>query len=551
MVKLRRVYKESLVESKKKEVVNEIDSQKIPFTNWKDPAMQAIICAEFDGMQVDQDKTTEDTLIFTYEDYPCSLKFKGYMLSLDMDTSDNVPPAHFPVEDKPNLSVQSLIQTIKTVFKKRTAGTTLGIKESFESNKNLFPEEATKEITENTDTTDTKEVVEESADSFWNSLPEYTGADTNWKKVDLYIPISWFSDIGSELSSARAHIVGVAVHKMKNGSERLVCVDDSDHVNTVAWDCENFFLSKLESQNFENYDMDESHPVEEEHEATEESNESDNKEKVEENIDASIPTDIDDPIPQDDIEEVEEVVVDERTPEEIKAMHDIAMEYFLEDLANSVMISMDHNDDIVPPCDEEDNCGELISVYLSPSYAMNKLSDIIVPVYVRYNDDLKDYMLSLPAIETVPEPLGVFNNADYPEDAAKVYDTAVQNYLLNDVGYSDVMPLNTENVSEVKARVVDFINGLAEDYQNKKSNLNSDMQLLGESLLKESRYYIVPDTTDLSSDEPVNKLNHIGYTDLDIAKSDMAELMSTSKYPYGLKILDTNFSSDKEDWELL
>ena len=533
MVKLRRVYKESLTESKKKEVVNEIDSQKIPFTNWKDPAMQAIICAEFDGMQVDQDKTTEDTLIFTYEDYPCSLKFKGYMLSLDMDTSDNVPPAHFPVEDKPNLSVQSLIQTIKTVFKKRTAGTTLGIKESFESNKNLFPEEAT------------KEVVEESADTLWDSLPEYTGADTKWKKVDLYIPISWFSDIGSELSSARAHIVGVAVHKMKNGSERLVCVDDSDHVNTVAWDCENFFLSKLESHNFENYDMDESHPVEEE------SNESDNKEKVEENIDAGIPTDIDDPMPQDNIEEVEEVVVDERTPEEIKAMHDIAMEYFLEDLANSVMISMDHNEDIVPPCDDKEDCGELVSVYLSPSYAMSKLSDIIVPIYVRYNDDMKDYMLSIPAIETVPEPLGVFNNADYPEDAAKVYDTAVQDYLLNDVGYSDVMPLNTENVSEVKARVVDFINGLAEDYQNKKSNLNSEMQILGESLLKESRYYIVPDTTDLSSDKPVNKLNHIGYTDLDIARSDMAELMASSKYPYGLKILDTNFSSDKEDWEIL
>ena len=98
MVKLRRINtnedyleynKETITEGKKK--VNEIDSQKIPFTSWDDPAMQAIICAEFDGMEVDTKKTTGDTLIFTYEGYPCSLKFKGYMLSLDMDTSDNVP----------------------------------------------------------------------------------------------------------------------------------------------------------------------------------------------------------------------------------------------------------------------------------------------------------------------------------------------------------------------------------------------------------------------------------------------------------------------------
>lgn len=428
MVKLRRINtneeylednKETITEAKTK--VNEIDSQKIPFTNWKDPAMQAIICAEFDGMEVNEDKTTEETLIFNYEGYPCSLKFKGYMLSLDMDTSDDVPPAQFPVEDKPNLSVQSLIQTIKTVFKKRTAGTNIGTQESVNTDEN---------------------------------------------KTEIK----------------------------------------------------------------ENCNMEESHPLDEKR--LDEDIEAEDAPMVEAPMDT--PMSVEDPslIPDNEV------------------LHDIAMERFLEDLSNSVLVSVDH--DIV--CDGDENgedCGELIAVYLSPSYALNKASNILVPIFVKFNPELNQDMLSLPSIDSLPDPMSVFNNGDLPEDALNVYDATIQDYLLNDIGYSEVMDLNVDNTNEVKARVVDFLNNLAEDYQAKKNKLSEDMKLTGESIIKESRYFIVPDDTDLSSDVKVKKLTPLGYTDLNIAKSDVMDFLEKNTYPFGLKILDTNYSSNKEDWQLI
>lgn len=252
----------------------------------------------------------------------------------------------------------------------------------------------------------------------------------------------------------------------------------------------------------------------------------------------------------------EESMLEKRLDEDIEGeltdkqiLHEVAMERFLEDLSNSAMVVLDH--DFVCDKDGAEDCGEVVVLYLTPSYALNKLSDIQVPIFIRFNSELNSDMLALPAIDSLPDPMVVFNNADLPEDAQSIYDHSVQDYLLNDVGYSDVMDFNVDNTSEAKARVVDFINNLAEDYQNKKSKLNSDMQIAGESMLSESRYFIVPASTNLSSEEKVNKLTPLGYTDLNIAKSDLLDMLENNKYSFDLKILDTHYSSDKEDWTLL
>lgn len=388
MVKLRRINKESLISdnSEKKELVIEEKSQENLFKNWKDPEMHGLICAEIQGLNIDKDKTTDDVLSFIYNECPCSLKFNGYMLNLDRDIFGNISSEQYPVEDKQNLTIPSLIKSIKMVLDKSIEDT---------------------------------------------------------KKESL------------------------------------------------------------------NYGMEEEPMLEK----------------------------------RMDEEDMEEELTDRQI------LHEVAMERFLEDLSNSAMVALDH--DFVCDKENEEDCGEVVVVYLTPSYALNKLSDIQVPIFVRYNPELNSDMLALPAIDSLPDPMVVFNNADLPEDAQSIYDHSVQNYLLNDVGYSDVMDFNVDNTSEAKARVVDFINNLAEDYQNKKSKLNSDMQIAGESMLSESRYFIVPASTNLSSEEKVNKLTPLGYTDLDIAKSDLLDMLENSKYPFGLKILDTHYSSDKEDWTLL
>jgi hypothetical protein len=92
---------------------------------------------------------------------------------------------------------------------------------------------------------------------------------------------------------------------------------------------------------------------------------------------------------------------------------------------------------------------------------------------------------------------------------------------------------------------------MADSYQNKKMELSDALDLKGDSLLKESRYFIVPSDTDLTSDKEVNKLTPLGYTDLAIAQNELNNLADSGRYDFDLKILDTNFSNNKEKWTLV
>lgn len=197
-----------------------------------------------------------------------------------------------------------------------------------------------------------------------------------------------------------------------------------------------------------------------------------------------------------------------------------------------------------------DDCTEVL-YFLSPSYAMEQMSNIVVPIRICFNSqDLPNVIsLNLPSV-SLPEAEMVFDS-EYPEDAYTKYDSAIQDYINNDVSFSPVMPISIDNLDDCKARVIQFINELSEDYHNKKSKLDDSLTTKESSLLKESRYFIVPEYTDLESEDKVDKLTPMGFSDLSIAKNELNKLRESGKYDFDLKIMDTNFSGDKNKWEIL
>lgn len=193
-----------------------------------------------------------------------------------------------------------------------------------------------------------------------------------------------------------------------------------------------------------------------------------------------------------------------------------------------------------------DDCTEVL-YFLSPSYAMGQMSNIVVPIRICFNSqDLPNVIsLNLPSI-SLPEAEMVFDS-EYPEDAYIKYDKAIQDYINNDVTFSSIMPISIDNLDDCKARVIQFINELSEDYHNKKSKLDAVLNNKEDdsSLLNEKRYYLIPKGTDLDSSD-VKKFT-LGYED-----KPNPSILNELRPKYGeLEILDTKDSDDKSVWEIL
>ena len=215
----------------------------------------------------------------------------------------------------------------------------------------------------------------------------------------------------------------------------------------------------------------------------------------------------------------------------------------LDRLTSTLMLSLIPADCPYSEC-PYDECDHIGWVYLTPSYSIKPVADIVIPIRIFNN------MVSLP-IADIPSPDSVFGDTPKKDTAIQDYSKAVQDYLIRDVPFSDIAPLELDNADMIKGTLVEHINNMAEQYLSMKSALIDDMDIKGESILKESRYFIVPDNTDLSSDKDVEKVNKIGYTDLVIARNNLRDLQDSGKYDFDLKILDTHYSNNRDKWEIL
>lgn len=203
---------------------------------------------------------------------------------------------------------------------------------------------------------------------------------------------------------------------------------------------------------------------------------------------------------------------------------------------------------------KEDNscdCVEFL-IYLSPSYSMSKMSNIVIPIRVGKCDKMfadGTFALQVPSIN-FPDASMVFND-DYPENAHELYDKAIQDYIDNDISFYALTPMEPDNLQEAKAALVDYINSMAESYMEKKNLLDDSLSVKESKLLNEGRYFIVPEDTDIESDGSIERITPLGFTDLNAAKNSLLSLSDSGKFPYGLKIMDTNLTNDRTKWTLL
>ena len=221
---------------------------------------------------------------------------------------------------------------------------------------------------------------------------------------------------------------------------------------------------------------------------------------------------------------------------------DVAKTKLMEKLGDSLILIPDSKKECMnmdDPCKEDPN---MFLICLSPSYAISPLSNIAVPV------SFTDGMISLPMAD-MPDPEVVFDG-NYTENAMKDYDAKVQDFIFNDAPKSDLIEVNLDNIDDAKARVVDVINSMAENYQNNKSKLENLLDLHDEDILKEARYYLVPKNEKPQTREALEKVTPMGFEDLKIARSSMPDF-TNEKYPDGLAILDTHYSDNNEKWEIL
>lgn len=373
-----------------------VESQGNNFS-WKDLNVQKAIMDTVKGLEVDKKNTTDKELIFVLNGKNGSLHLQGYMLVLDTDTDDNIPPVNYPVRDRSNLTLDNLMDTIKVVFTR------------LESLNKIKQED--KEVKESLATVE-KRVDEDEVEGGW--------------------------------------------------------VEEVDEVGSCPRCCD---LSSIHNS-----------PV----------------------------------------------------------FQDVAKERVVEKLRQSLLLAPPYEGECAIP---EEDCKEIIWVYLSPSYSIDLQSDIVIPI------SLKDRKVSLP-VSGIPSPITVFGGEEV-EDPLKVYKESVQSYLLNDVPMSEIINIDMENSDDVKASVVSLVNTMAEDYLEKKMDIEKGLDTEGEGLLSESRYFIVPEDTDVSEGNEVTFLTPLGYTDLSVAKNDLNDMANSGRYTTGLKILDTNFSKNKNKWVVL
>ena len=263
----------------------------------------------------------------------------------------------------------------------------------------------------------------------------------------------------------------------------------------------------------------------------------------EDNVSVSV---VEDPIVQDmsmgstqGVDNTQDMSMDNTQDMDQDVVNDVA----LDRLTSTLMLSLIPADCPYSECPYEE-CDHIGWVYLTPSYSISPVADIVIPIRILNNT------VSLP-IADIPSPDSVFGDTPKKDTAIQDYSKAIQDYLIRDVPFSDIAPLELDNADMIKGTLVEHINNMAEQYLSMKSALIDDMDIKGESLLKESRYFIVPDNTDLSSDKEVEKVNKIGYTDLAIARNNLRDLQDSGKYDFDLKILDTHYSNNRDKWEIL
>ena len=461
--------KEEVVEEDKKEEEVKEEDKKDP-VDWNSKEVQDEVVKAIKGIEIDKGKTSKDKLVFKYNDKNGSLHLQGYMLVLDMDTDDDVPPTNYPVKDKNNLSVKSLLDTVKVVFSRRESLSKVTENYSFSEDDNSEKE--------------SHYYILSSADkSQWNEIVgDSKGYDSKIEAKNVAIKMAKDTPNMS---------FGVTFNP----------VDFSHFAYETFWGSVDDERIKIES-------IDPNDTVEEENNSGKSTNES---------------------------------LEDHTQFHDSPVFLDVAQERFLDSLERSLLLSSECKNEGVIPCDDPN--AKVLWVYLSPSYAINQLSDIVVPVCI------KDKTLSMPMAD-MPNPESVFNG-EYTSNSIQDYNDAVQNFILHDAPLSDLMELNLDNADDAKARVVDVINSMSEDYQNKKDQLEVALDLTGESLLRESRYYIVPSDSELKTMEEIKKITPMGFTDLEIARESMKEVADSGKYDCNLSIVDTHFSNNNEKWEIL
>ncbi len=473
------------------EAETEEDQKKI---SWKDEDVQKAITDTIKGLEINKSKTTDKELIFKYNGKNGSLHLQGYMLVLDTDTDDDIPATNYPVKDKNNLTIENLLDTIKTVFSRREARLADSDKEEVKETK--------------------KEAHKWDDDIQSDELPSPHDLDAFYilkGKVDEEGHDFFEEIVGDEKGYiSKDEAIQIATDLRYNDPDSLFgvteLVDIAYFMNDTFWDALDEGEIKViwNSVDLSNSGMD---TIEEKR--LDEANE-------------------------------DHPVMEDPTIDNSPVFQDVAKSRFMEKLSKSLIIAPEYKGE----CNCLDACdGDLVWLYLSPSYAIEQLSDIVLPLCITGRK------VTMPVVE-MPDPNAVFGG-DFSENALAEYDNAVQDYMLNDAPMSDIAMLDVDNADDVKAQVVDLVNTMADSYQNKKMELSDALDLKGDSLLKESRYFIVPSDTDLTSDKEVNKLTPLGYTDLAIAQNELNNLADSGRYDFDLKILDTNFSNNKEKWTLV
>lgn len=460
--------------------------------SWKDADVQKAISDAIKGLKVNTSKTTDKELVFTYNGKNGSLHLQGYMLVLDTDTDDDIPATNYPVKDKNNLTLDSLLATVKTVFSRREA------KEAKKESHRWDDDIQSDELPNNPHDLDAYYILKGYKDDYGHDVFEEFVGDENgyvFKNDAIKTAVNLRYDDPNSLYGV-TELVDINYFIDNTFWDAL---DDGDI--KIVWNSVDLSHS--------NVDMTPALPKEQ------------NEESGNGEGDVQYP--------------------DDPTIDTSLVYQDVAKERFMDKLSKSLILAPKYKGECncLGDCDQD----SLIWIYLSPSFAIDQLSKIVLPLCI------SGRKVEMP-IADIPDPDAVFDG-DYSENALSEYDNAVQDYLLNDAPMSDIAVLDLDNADEVKAQVVDLINTMAGDYQKKRDGLSDSLDIDGESLLEESRYFIVPSDTDLSSDKKVKKLTPLGYTDLPIAQNELKELADSGRYNFDLKILDTNFSNNKEKWSLL
>lgn len=474
--------------------IKEADEKKEASIDFANEDVQKEVEKLISGVRVEKSKSTKDKLIFKYNGKNGSLQIKGYMLCLDLDTDDEIPPTNYPIKDKNNLSLDNLLATVKTVFDRHGKVT--------EAVKNYIKnEEHCLMCMDDTQCSDGSCCDNVNGDDALCSVKEplyYILVGD--KQADA--PVFWNMVVGDENGySDKSEAILEARDILRNDPDKSQHAYAVTGKVNVCYFIDNSFWDALDSEEI---------PV---------IWNSMEDQAIQDEFPDDVPT-----ATSSDVENTSDVDYDN------PVFVDVAKTKLLEKLQESLII-------------KDDDTPDTIMICLSPSYAINPLSDITVPL------SINGRVLSMPMAD-MPDPEVVFDG-NFTENAVSDYEGVVQDFILNDAPKSDVVELNLDNIDDAKARIVDVINSMAEDYQDNRSKLESLLDLSGDSVLKESRYYLVSKDSDPKTMEELKKITPIGFTDINIARDSMQDFSDSGKFADGLVIVDTHYSNNNEKWEIL